>query len=82
MREMTKKYSNGKVTIVWKPHLCWHSGKCVFGLPAVFDVNRRPWIDPMGATTEEIINQVEQCPSKALSYLVDMKQKEVEQPSK
>ena len=27
MKEITKKYSNGEVTIVWKPHLCQHSGK-------------------------------------------------------
>jgi uncharacterized Fe-S cluster protein YjdI len=27
-----------------------------------------PWINPLGATTEEIIKQVKKCPSGALSY--------------
>jgi uncharacterized Fe-S cluster protein YjdI len=75
MREMTKKYSNGEVTIVWKPHLCRHSGICVFGLPGVFDVNRKPWIDPHAATTDEIIVQVALCPSGALSSILDEKNK-------
>jgi uncharacterized Fe-S cluster protein YjdI len=67
MKEITKKYSNGEVTIVWKPHLCIHSGKCVFGLPGVFDVHRKPWIDPKAAPTDEIVKQVAICPSGALS---------------
>jgi uncharacterized Fe-S cluster protein YjdI len=78
MREITKKYSNGEVTIVWKPHLCWHSGKCVFGLPAVFDVYRKPWIDPLAATTDEIVRQVERCPSGALAYVLAEARKERE----
>ena len=76
MREMTKKYSNGEVTIVWKPHLCIHSGKCVFGLPRVFDVNRKPWIDPNAATTEAMIRQVNLCPSGALSTFMNEERKE------
>jgi len=76
MKEMTKKYSNGEVTIVWKPHLCEHSGNCVFGLPRVFDVNRKPWIDPHAETTEAIVKQVKLCPSGALSFYLNQQQKE------
>jgi uncharacterized Fe-S cluster protein YjdI len=82
MKELTKKYSNGEVTIVWQPHLCRHSGKCIFGLPGVFDVNRRPWIDPLAATTVEIIEQVGRCPSGALSYLPGPKKVVQEQTGK
>lgn len=62
-----KEYSNGEVTIVWKPDLCIHSANCVKGLPGVFDTNKRPWINAEGATTQEIIDQVKKCPSGALS---------------
>ena len=68
MKEITKKYSNGEVTIVWKPHLCQHSGKCYSGLPAVFDPRFRPWVNPDGTDTKSIIEQVKQCPSRALTF--------------
>jgi len=66
-KTLTKKYSNGEVTIVWRPGMCIHSGICFKGLPEVFDPRRRPWIEPNTATTEKIIEQVKKCPSGALS---------------
>jgi uncharacterized Fe-S cluster protein YjdI len=62
-----KEYSNGEVTIVWKPGLCQHSGICVKTLPKVYNKNERPWIKPENASTLEIIAQVARCPSGALS---------------
>ena len=62
-----KEYTNGEVTIVWKPELCIHSKNCINGLPAVFEYGARPWIKPDGATTEAIIAQVKKCPSGALT---------------
>ncbi len=71
MKDITMKYSNGEVTIIWKPNLCIHSGKCVRGLPAVFDNKRKPWIDAKAAGTYEIVEQVKSRPSGALSYLMN-----------
>lgn len=71
LSRVTKKYSNGEVTIVWKPSYCIHSTKCFKGLPAVFDPSKRPWINAQGAETKEIIRQVSECPSGALSYLMN-----------
>lgn len=68
MRDVIKKYTNGEITIVWKSAKCIHSGNCFRGLSAVFDPRRKPWITPEGATTEQIIQQIGQCPSGALSY--------------
>lgn len=62
-----KEYSNGEVTIVWKPKLCLHSGICVQTLPKVYHPKERPWITPENATSQEIIDQVAKCPSGALS---------------
>jgi uncharacterized Fe-S cluster protein YjdI len=67
-RPITTRYSNGEVTVIWRPEICEHSGICARGLPAVFDPRRRPWIVLAAATTEEIVAQVERCPSGALSY--------------
>lgn len=61
-------YSNGEVTIVWKADLCIHSKRCWKELGEVFKPGQRPWIDPLGATTERIIAQIRQCPSGALTY--------------
>ncbi len=68
LSRVTKKYSNGEVTVVWKPARCIHSTKCFKGLPEVFDPTKRPWINAEGSDTEHIILQVNQCPSAALSY--------------
>jgi len=71
MAQAAFKYSNGEVTILWKPELCIHSGNCVRGLPGVFKPKEKPWITPEGSTTEKIIEQVKKCPSGALSYFMD-----------
>ncbi|KAA3609952.1 MAG: hypothetical protein D8M58_08080 [Calditrichaeota bacterium] len=69
MAEKTIKYKNEEITVLWKPGLCIHSAKCVGGLPSVFDVKRKPWIDVNAATAENIMKTINTCPSQALSYL-------------
>ena len=71
MKDITRKYTNGEVTIVWKPDLCIHSGNCVRGLPEVFKPNDQPWINPEAADTRQLKAQVDQCPSGALSYFMN-----------
>jgi uncharacterized Fe-S cluster protein YjdI len=70
-RDITKKYTNGEVTIVWKPNLCIHSKICWTELREVFDPFEKPWIKQDGAPTERIIAQVKKCPSGALSYYMN-----------
>jgi len=64
---MTKRYSNGEITVVWKPDVCIHSGICARGLARVFDPKRRPWIELHHADSATISAQVARCPSGALS---------------
>ena len=66
-----KEYTNGEVTIVWRPNLCFHAKNCINGLPSVFDYQSRPWIKPEGANSQEIIDQVKACPSGALTYYMN-----------
>ena len=67
MAQTTHHYSSGKVTVVWKPGICIHSAICFKGLPQVFDPRRKPWIEMAHAETAAIIEQVQKCPSGALS---------------
>lgn len=64
---VSKEYSNGELTILWRSGLCVHSEKCVNGLPSVFNINSSPWINPSKADSKVIIEQVSKCPSGALS---------------
>ena len=71
----TLKYTNGEVTVLWKPDTCIHSRICWTELREVFDPQKRPWVNMHGSTTERIIEQVRKCPSGALSYFLN---KEIE----
>ena len=63
-----KAYEGEEICVFWNPNLCTHATECVRGNRAVFDVNRRPWIDPNAASGDEIAAIIDRCPSKALQY--------------
>ena len=67
-KEIIKEYTNRDITIVWKPTLCQHAAECVRLLPNVYNPREKPWIKPENASTNELISQINQCPSGALSY--------------
>jgi CDGSH-type Zn-finger protein/uncharacterized membrane protein YozB (DUF420 family) len=67
----TDAYAGKRVTIHDNRAICAHSGVCTDNLAAVFRLNTEPWIDPHGATAEEIMALVKRCPSGALSCSVD-----------
>lgn len=74
---LTKKYSTDDLTIVWKPGICMHSAICwrpPTGLLKVFNPSEKPWIKPEAGTTTEIIENVNKCPSGALSYFLNEKE--------
>lgn len=73
-KNITKKYTNGEVTVIWQPALCSHSARCwkgEDGLPEVFNPKEKPWIKPEGADTARIVEQVKKCPSGALSFVMN-----------
>jgi len=66
--ENQKEYTNGEITVIWKPGVCIHSGNCVRGLDKVFNPKNRPWIKMYSASTDAIIQTINNCPSGALTY--------------
>ena len=72
-KENSKEYTNGEITVVWKPSKCIHAGVCVKTLPQVYDPKGEPWIKPEMATTEQLKSQIANCPSGALSFYMNGK---------
>ena len=70
-RDIARRYSNGEVTIIWQPSKCIHSGICARGLPLVFKPREKPWITPGNTGTQQLIDQVNKCPSGALTWVMD-----------
>lgn len=66
-----RSYVGERITIHDNRCVCSHARFCVKELPEVFDLDRRPWVDPDAAEPERIIEVIEKCPSGALSYSID-----------
>ena len=73
-REIIKEYTNGELTIIWKPKTCIHAKECVKRLPQVYHQYERPWIKAENASIDELKSQIEACPSGALSYKLNNKE--------
>ena len=64
-------YVGKEITIHDNRGICSHVGFCTDSLPSVFKLGEEPWIDPNGASKDEIITTIEKCPSGALSYSLE-----------
>lgn len=68
MTTFNKTYQNEDIIVFWHPEKCQHSANCVRGLKAVFDPERKPWIQLSEGETGDIIRTINNCPSGALSF--------------
>lgn len=70
---MTKRlqvYATPELVVTFDPNICAHSGVCLRGAPAVFDVTRRPdWVRPEAAPPDQVAGVVARCPSGALQVV-------------
>jgi uncharacterized Fe-S cluster protein YjdI/CDGSH-type Zn-finger protein len=77
-----RPYTAPGVRVFYDRGRCLRFAECVRGLPEVFDVGKRPWIQPENASAEEVAEVVRRCPSGALYYrLEEGPPEEPEQPT-
>lgn len=77
MEKNNRNYTNGEITVYWRPKECIHATTCFRELRSVFDPSKRPWVNMEGAATDEIIRIIKLCPTEALSYKYNKKQEEM-----
>lgn len=68
MAGKTHEYAGDKITVRYEVKRCIHAEECVHGLPAVFDPQGRPWVQPDGATVDEVAAIILRCPTGALHF--------------
>lgn len=68
MADKPRTYSSDDIDVTWSLKRCIHAAECVQGAPAVFDVNKRPWIQPDHADADTLAAVIERCPTGALHY--------------
>jgi len=69
MEALDNQFTNGEITVTYEPKKCIHAEKCCQELAEVFRSSVIPWIDLDGAKSDQIIDQINKCPSGALSYV-------------
>ena len=68
MADKIRSYEGKDIVVTFNSRRCIHAEECVHGLPAVFDPNRRPWIDSDQASADELAEVVLRCPTGALQF--------------
>jgi uncharacterized Fe-S cluster protein YjdI/CDGSH-type Zn-finger protein len=64
-------YTAPGVRVFYDRGRCLHFAECIRGLPEVFDVAKRTWIQPQNASADEVAEVVRRCPSGALHYRLE-----------
>jgi uncharacterized Fe-S cluster protein YjdI len=70
MPKRLQVYESVGITVTFDPNVCIHSGVCVRGLPAVFDVRRKDWVRPYAASAADVAALIARCPSGALQFVL------------
>lgn len=62
-----RRYIGESITVTYDLKRCIHAAECVHGLPAVFDPEARPWVQPDQAPADQVAEVVQGCPTGALN---------------
>ncbi len=63
-----RTYTGEQIEIDFDMARCIHARNCYLKLPAVFDPERKPWVDPDAVPADDIAAMIQSCPSGALTY--------------
>lgn len=67
---MSKRdYRAEGITVTFDAGRCIHSKECINHLPKVFDVEKRPWIQPDNSDPDTVAEVVIRCPTGALQFI-------------
>ena len=69
MKKRIYRYDSETIEVSFDLARCIHAQECIRGLPAVFDRDRRPWIDASADSADAVARVIERCPSGALTYV-------------
>jgi CDGSH-type Zn-finger protein/uncharacterized Fe-S cluster protein YjdI len=64
-----KTYRGRDIDVTFELKRCIHAAECGRRLQSVFDVNKRPWVQPDNATADQVQETIDHCPSGALKYV-------------
>lgn len=68
MSEKLYQYESQDILVTYDKGRCIHAAECVRGLPQVFDVKKRPWIQPDQGEADQVAAVVMRCPTGALHF--------------
>lgn len=69
MSEKIRTYDSDAIAVQYDIKRCIHAEVCVTRLRAVFDPQKRPWIQPANTpSVDELADVIEHCPSGALHH--------------
>ncbi len=68
MTSKIRRYTGADINVTYETKRCIHAAECVRGLPAVFDTQKRPWVQPDNANANTVAEMVLRCPSGALHF--------------
>jgi CDGSH-type Zn-finger protein/uncharacterized Fe-S cluster protein YjdI len=64
-----KTYQGRDIDVTFELKRCIHAAECGRRLQTVFDVAKRPWVQPDNATADQVQAAIDHCPSGALKYV-------------
>lgn len=68
IKERIIPYKGKDIIVYFSMDRCTHVAECLRGAPRVFDVNRRPWIEPDAESPDKVAEVVMRCPTGALHF--------------
>lgn len=69
MPPQIRKYTGEHMDVTYDAQRCIHVAECLRRLPTVFDISKRPWVQPDQAQADQVAATVLACPSGALHYV-------------
>ncbi|MGX7418149.1 (4Fe-4S)-binding protein [Carnobacterium gallinarum] len=64
-----RQYRGKDIDVYFNTHVCAHAGNCVRGNSEIFNLERKPWIQPDNGSLDEVKRIIRTCPSGALKYI-------------